>query len=289
MHRRIRFAASFAPVQAIIPALAIALAATGGPAFADGPVPPGPDPIASTNLSWDHCAGDGRISDRTFACDTNTGEDVIVVSMVLQDSTLTGIAAIGVMVDFTPVSTSLPQWWMTFTGQCRSNQLSVQTQDLVVGFPPTSCLPWYSPYEVLGVSQQTYDAPDRLHWEALAALPSPQSVTLLAGQEYNLCRIRLRHSKTVGVGACVGCTVPTCIGVSRFKLQRPTPQESYYFAGTGLNSVTWQGGYVASYPTTSGRPCSHPSLCPYTNQLQCTTAPVPTRGQTWGVIKALYR
>lgn len=114
----------------------------------------------------------------------------------------------------------------------------------------------------------------------------PGTITLLAGQEYGLCQLRVGHDKAVGVGSCEGCNVPTCIAVSRFSLKYRGARAPEYFDATGLNSVTWQGGYVASYDPESG-PCPDPSLCP--NRLQCTLPPVPARGRTWGTIKSMYR
>lgn len=244
----------------------------------------------STRLNWDHCAGDGRIVDRTFACNINSGSETIVLSMVLHDSTRTGVAAWQAKLDFTPTSQTVPPWWGFAQGMCRPGAFQTQADWSGIVLPPTACLPWYGSNPAFGAQQLNYGASDRFHVVIGAGLMDPaiMSATLLAGQEYDLCRIRITHAKSVGTGACEGCTVPACIGVSQLELQyaaRPTD----YFAGSGANSVTWQGGYVAGYPTQPGAPCSHPSLCPYANQLQCTTPPVPARGLTWGVIKALYR
>jgi hypothetical protein len=264
-------------------AVALLLACSTGAARAQANPP-------STNLSWDHCAADGRIADRTFTCDTNTGSETIVLSMVLHDSTRTGVVAWQAMLDVTPVTQAVPAWWGLGQGMCRSSAYQFLADWSGVALPPTTCWPWYGSNLASGVVQFTFDATDRFHVGIAAGLydPATTSSTLLDGQEYALCRIRITHAKSVGTGACEGCTVPACIGVSQLELQyfgRPTD----YFAGAGANSVTWQGGYVASYPTHSGAPCSHPSLCPYANQLQCTTPPVPAHGRTWGVIKALYR
>ena len=262
----------------LLPLLVIACVA--GPAIAQD---------ISTNLSWDHCVGDGRIADRTFACNTNSGEDVLVLSFVLHDSTRTGFAALGVKVDFTPVAASVPSWWRLLSGQCRANAVSMSFDWSDPTLPPSSCLPWHGPAAQLSVLQYKYGPADRFYADAGAAVPAGQEQVLLVGQEYLIARIKIRRSKTVGTGACEGCGVPVCIGFSQLLLQYPGNHPYDYVAGAGLNTVTWQGGYVASYPTTSGRPCSHPSLCPYVNRLECTLPPVPARGQTWGVIKTLYR
>jgi hypothetical protein len=262
-------------------AAALLITCSAGPALAQQ---------VSTNLSWDHCAGDGRIADRTFACDVNTGSETIVLSMVPNDSTRTGVVAWQARIDVTPVAQAVPSWWGLSQAMCRPSGYQFQADWSGLPLPPTACLPWYGSNPPFGTLQFTYGAGDRFHLEIGAGLsdPATTSATLLAGREYDLCRIRITHAKSTGTGACEGCDVPACIGVSQLDLLfsgRPTE----YFAGSGSNSVTWQGGYVAGYPTQSGAPCSHPSLCPYTNQLQCTTAPVPARGRTWGVIKALYR
>lgn len=240
-------------------------------------------PAVSTNLSWDRCAGDGRIVDRSFACDTNTGEDVFFGSAVALDGverdSLVGFTA---YVDVTPTTSILPNWWTMRSGECRPNAL---LHDWSGPWGASQCLPWFGEGTPLSVSG-ILSFYDRIVLQVAWALPAGQSATLAAGQEYSLFRVRLSHAKSTGTGACAGCTVPTCIGFGRLNLDYVLPKPREAIAGAGLNWLTWQGAYVADYPTRIWPP---PHQNDHVNVLSCTVAPVPAQGRTWGLIKTMYR
>lgn len=244
-----------------------------------------PHPI-STNLSWDHCAGDGYIGDRAFDCSVNTGTEVFFVSIVLHDKTRHGVRAISAILDFTPTSASTPDWWQVGFGMCRQNGLAA-TAEIVE--ESASCLPWYweavpSPSTLF---QTYYPEPGRLFARVAAVLTGAElpTATLLVDQEYVVFKFRLSHAKTTGAGSCSGCAVPACIGLSGLNLEYGFSVPDDQFAATGLNTLTWQSAYVAAYPT---RPGSTSNL-EHTNRLDCTLSPVPTHGRTWGMIKSMYR
>lgn len=242
---------------------------------------------ATINLSWDQCAGDGRVDDRTFSCDTNTGTETLVFSIVLNDSSRTGVNGWEAWLDVTPVSSMVPPWWSLATGGCRPSALSLQSDWSGLGLPPSTCLPWYGGEPALAVLAVEPDTPDRFHVRMAGAVAS--AVSLAAGQEYAIARIRISHAKTTGTGACPGCQWPACLGISRLNLVYADPHRPRdYFAGSVANAVTWQDGFVAAYYTSPGVPCSEPSLCPYQNQLTCSYPPVPARPTTWGTIKSMY-
>ena len=110
-------------------------------------------------LSWDHCAAEGYVGDRSFACNTNTGEDVLVASAVLGDEVPhTTIAAFEAFIDIRPTSQILPMWWQVLPGQCRPNALGLQAAGLIAS---PLCTPWYladgaNTQEPLTVSQHEY-------------------------------------------------------------------------------------------------------------------------------------
>lgn len=248
-----------------------------------------PQPRVLTNLSWDHCAGDGYVGDRTFACDNNTGVENLFGSIVLNDSARAGILGIEAYLDITLTSTETPDWWKVSAGQCRAFGFTGTGEILEES---ASCLPWYWEAVPLPIAAFAPHYPEAGQiYVASFVVTGPYSTdggataTLLAGQEYTVFKLRLSHAKTVGTGACSGCTVPACIGWSWMRLTRPSLSESEEFAGTGLNTVTWQGGYVADYPSDPSGPWSSN----YRNRLECTLAPVPAQGRTWGLIKTFYR
>jgi hypothetical protein len=82
----------------------------------------------------------------------------------------------------------------------------------------------------------------------------------------------INHAKTVGTGACAGCTVPMCIVFGSDRITTPVAANNVLLTG-GANGpssffATWQG------PTGPA-----PFGCPY---------PVPTLRSSWGAVKALY-
>ena len=67
------------------------------------------------NLSWDDCGLSGS-QIKTFACNTNTGEDVLVASF----RPPSGVSQfLGLSADLRIASTQLPAWWRHGPGQCR--------------------------------------------------------------------------------------------------------------------------------------------------------------------------
>jgi len=240
-------------------------------------------PNVSMNLSWDRCAGDGRIVDRTFACDTNTGQDEFVGSVVFLDGVeRDSLVDIVAFVDVTPAAPILPNWWSTYSNGCRLNALVPDWSGLSGA---SQCMPWFGDGTPLGVAG-ILSYYDRIVLQLVWALPSGQFASLAPGQEYSLFRIRLTHAKSTGTGACAGCTVPACIGFGRLNLDYVLPKPQEAIAGTGLNTLTWQGGYVAEYPTQIWPP---PHQNNHYNVLSCTLAPVTVQGRTWGLIKTMYR
>src|SRR5262249_28127238 len=90
------------------------------------------------SLRWDNCFDDGGAANKTFACDTNSGNERLVFSFVLA-SPLTNILAVESFVEILASSASLPTWWQLLnSGSCRSVSL------LPGDAPPTAvqCSDW---------------------------------------------------------------------------------------------------------------------------------------------------
>jgi len=261
--------------------LALAAGLSVGPASAQQAV--------TLKLSWDHCSADGQVSDRSFACNTNAGDESIYASMVIVDGyDRPGVVSFSAFMDLRFTSGSLPPWWQTLTGQCRANAISVSFGPFIDG---GSCAPWYAgsgPNDPIGVFQLQpgSQGPASVRVQLGAGLPAPYEATLHAGQELLLFRVIVRHSKSVGAGACTGCTVPTCIGFGQLGIQHSSPPDEKYL-GTPASAVTWQGAYVTGYaPVADYYDYAYHS---YVGNLSCSTGPVPAQGRTWGLIKTFYR
>lgn len=80
--------------------VAALLLALSGPAMA-GLSPPG------VNIRWDSCYGDGGIQNKVFACNTNLGNDRLVLSFEL-DTPVAGVIGNEIVVDIASASASLP-------------------------------------------------------------------------------------------------------------------------------------------------------------------------------------
>lgn len=244
----------------------------------------------SLKLSWDHCAADGPVGDRSFACDANSGSESLYGSMVINDGVdRLQVSSFTAYVDLRFTSSSLPPWWQTLLGQCRTNGLGVNYGPFPEG---GTCAPWFALSDVhsfIGTFQfhPESQGPASMRLDLGVALPIEyHNVTLHAGQELMLFQILLSHAKSTGAGACAGCTVPTCIGFGQLSIQHAVPAEEKYL-GTPASAATWQGAYVSGYAPVSDY--YDGVFHPYVGNLSCSTGPVPAQARTWGMIKTLYR
>jgi hypothetical protein len=272
MNRRI--AAAFALAAALLPVVAGAQT-----------------PAAALRLSWDHCAGDGLVADRSFACDTNSGTDRLVTSVVVNDGERTGVMGLKARIDIRTTAQFLPPWWQVQSGQPRAGQIGFRTGDLAVG---VSCPPWYesagagNPLPVFSISQGN-ESPNSMQLMLEAVLPSGDGATWSAGQEFALFEIVILHAKSTGSGSAAGCAVPTCIGFGYLGVLHVGQQlVTEEYLGTAASAVTWQGAYVAGYSPYFEYVFGG-NYYLYRGNLACTTGPVPAQNRTWGVIKTLYR
>lgn len=272
------------PVARAAAVAALAVACLAHTAFAQAPA-------ATLKLSWDHCAGDGAVADRSFACDTNTGGEVLYASLVITDGVeRAGISGFSAIVDITSTATLLPLWWHARAGDCRAQAIGANFGPYPAG---ETCEPWYANTGIeapLGVYslQPGFGGPDKLNITMAAAVPAGSEATLPAGRELLLFKVTISHAKSTGTGACAGCLVPTCLGFGDLRLQHApstTPDEE--FLGGPGSAVTWQGAYVAGYAPVPGHR-EGLGWVPYYGYLSCTTGPVPAQNRTWGTIKTLY-
>ena len=230
------------------------LAATGTAASAFG-----------LNLRWTACAGDGGEQNRAFACDTNSGSNVLAASFVLPFD-LAQVNGNELVVDIATSSSVLPAWWQfRQIGTCRQAELTIAAHngagcpDVFLGKGSSMNIAAY---------QFPIQSANRARLLCVNAVPEFDVVHLLGLQEYAIARWTITNAGTVGAGSCAGCTVPACILFASANITmignanntKLTTEES-----PGSSFVTWQGG---------GENCP---------------AVVPARKSTWGAVKSLYR
>jgi hypothetical protein len=222
------------------------------------------------NLRWDHCFGDAGTANKSFACDTNSGSDALVCSFELAQEILqaTGNEAV---IELVATAPTLPAWWeFRNAGTCRQLSLTMNT---IPSPTAVSCSEWSGgqatalllPY-VIG-----FHGPGSARIGISSAVASEPFADLVPGSEYFVCNVVINHAKTVGTGACAGCTVPVCI-LFYDKITTQVPADGALLTGgehPDSEFVTWQG------PTGPA-----PFGCPY---------PLPTQRSTWGAVKSLYR
>lgn len=221
------------------------------------------------NLRWTNCLGDGGTFNRNFACNTNSGSNVLVGSFVLAQARaqITGVDAI---VDVATANASLPSWWALWNaGSCRQGAMTVNA---AIHLTAVNCVDWAQDQASIGVVTYTMG----LHGPASARIRivsgvAPANVQdLFASEEYFAFHVSLSNAKTVGTGACAGCTVPVCLRFASIKLASPLPANNDVTVsgatnGTDSHLVTWQNGSAVCLAAT------------------------PARTGTWGELKSLYR
>ena len=230
------------------------------------------------NLRWSQCFGDGGIQNRNFACNTNSGSEVLVCSFVLA-ADLAQASEVDTRIDIVTQGTTLPAWWeFKNPGTCRLAALAINTSP-----PPAAvnCTDWASGQAVALISSYNvginFIGPNSARILAVSVVSPDALQPLSAGTEYFSASLTISHIKTVGTGACDGCTVPACIVFSAVNVTVPPPGfgVTLFSATNGTDSyfATWQGGTVFH---TGGVD----KACPY---------PVATKRSTWGALRALYR
>ena len=229
------------------------------------PVPAGAAPVA--HLSWNDCGPAGIVT-RTFACNTNSGAEELVVSFVPPEGvvTFTGIDA---RIRIWPPTPPLPPWWAFAPGGCRSASLRVQP------FAP-SASPCPTPWTT---ELFTFVEFDPIAQEIRAA------VNLNHGQEHPLdpavtyygLRLTINHAKSTGSGACEGCSMPAGMYLARLWMFQGA-DATFEFPLPEVEYVNWQ---------CDGSPMlgSESQVVGWT----FTNCATPAQGRTWGQIKALFR
>ena len=231
------------------------------------------------NVRWNDCLGDGGVPDRVFACDRNSGTNLLDGSFVL-GADLAQVSGLEIVVDIATAGPVLPAWWQfKNAGTCR--QASLNMSPTANPFS-VACVDWTQGSAAGGTAAYTVGSfgPSTARIVAGFGLPTVLYADLVANQEYFAFNGRLDNAKTVGTGACDGCTTPACIVCTYVRVVTPPvagqPSRDVNLSGptnnTDSNFVTWQGGAGVSSSLGQG--------CP---------AATPTQLTTWSRVKTLYR
>jgi len=222
--------------------------------------------LSPVNLRWDACLGDGGVSNKSFACDTNIGFNTLVGSWVAPMD-LFDLVGNDIAVDFGAYMPVMPAWWeFKNAGACRQNSLSFSA---VIPLTAANCVDWASGQATALVTSYTLGPiPGIARLLATTTIP-PSLIEIFTGQEYFSFSIRINNLKTVGAGACGACDVPICIILKAIDLKRMPPAYEVPLRPANLADafVLWQ---------------------PAPGQTMCARS-VPVQNRTWGEVKSLYR
>jgi hypothetical protein len=219
------------------------------------------------SLRWTNCMADGGTRNAEFACDTNSGQQVLVTSFVLA-APLHQAGSAWAAIDVIAPGATLPAWWNLRGCRGGSEQMNPGAVSPVHCTDPwpSSCADPGGIYSVLPgfpTANRMRILMRRMHCDVFP--------TLAAGTEYLGPPLSLSHIATVGSPSCADCSASVCIvlswvqidyGVIALTLTDPA-------VSPHGNIVTWQGAGVAP-----GGSC---------------LATTPTRRTVWGAVKALYR
>lgn len=207
----------------------------------------------------------------TNACTTNTGTAFTLFgTCIVPPSGLPSFSGANAQLDVQTALATIPDWWRM--DACRSNAaLSLRADSTIAGAVCSHSL-WDGAATVIN-AWSTQLIPGRANRVQLilAAALLPDEVHNLIGDgttELAVFSLTMLNTKSVGTGACAGCTQGACIVLNKIRLVSDSyavPVLELTTPIPGRNYVTYNGGSPD---------------CP---------ASTPTRNSTWGAIKAIYR
>jgi hypothetical protein len=220
-----------------------------------------PASAGGLGLRWNACGGDGGVQNRSFACNTNTGTELLVASFVLT-SGIANVEAIESRIDLKFAVPPQPAWWDFKTLGCRATALSFR------GTPPVAatCADW-GESGAIGLVAPLPSMPSLQVQSYLPVAP----VDLVAGQEYFAFSLLVSHQKTVGATSCAGCSERGCLSLQYVEIEDSAGIVTTVGPSGSLSQdwlATWQA-------PIGGQPC------PFIG--------TPTRRSTWSTVKSLYR
>jgi hypothetical protein len=228
------------------------------------------------NLNWGpECASDGVVGYKTFACDTNDGSSVMVVSFAPSASHehLLGVdAVIDGQVFFDPV---ISDWWQfKNVGACRVAALSTNTTISANavncrdpwGGQASSAITYYGDPLWVGTPTPPVQG-HRARIKVSCSVPEGTASAVEAELEYFVFNVVVDHTRTVGAASCTGCLRPMCWMLNSIMVE--------YMDGGVLNqetAATPSVNFVITWQSSTDYACY-----------------VSTLNKTWGQIKSLYR
>jgi len=254
-------------------------------AFAPGRAGATPSPSAgNVAIRWNDCYGDGGASARNFACNTNSGVEVLVVS-AYPSVAMPQLNGVATYIEIVSLSPTVPSWWQFQT----SGSLGCHTPNALSesATPPASASSCFNPWNGSESGGASYSngvgGPNRGQLRTVHATAG--TVSALANTEIFACRILISHSKTVGTGSCGGCLEGACLGLHQVVMTQPLGagdlSMGWPIPGTTSDVVGWQADVIMPWSATQ-------TASAFWKNTTCQLATEAQR-PTWGAIKRMYR
>ena len=224
---------------------------------------------AGLNLYWNGCDVSAR-TNLSFACQDNSGTSTLVVSFDPPYG-ITKLVAATAIIDLMSASPARPPWWRLEPGGCREGAVSLSFAAPSLGYCET-----YWTAATGGISFLPSDDPRQLRMFVSWSIPEALAGPVQPGGEYYAFQLTIDHARTVGAGACAGCSSPVCLVVLQMTLHQAPGLGDYCITNPFTsNYVSWQGG-------AGSLACPAADGAGYPYSVSCTT---PALGHTWGRVK----
>jgi hypothetical protein len=232
---------------------------------------------AGINLGWNDCpSGGAYTSSRTFACNSNTGALNALIGSFVAPAGVVAMSANEVVMDVQTGGATLAPWWAMASGQCRAAASVAGNFDFTGG--PFTCVDYWQAGAIGSLAWSQLPPPsavNRCRIKGVFALPAGDArITSVAeGTEVYSYKCNINNAKSTGLGACAGCLDEACIVLNSIRINQPVSSggAAIFIPNPATSQhVIWQGWSTVD-----------------PNQ-QCPLV-TPTKKQTWGSIKALYR
>lgn len=226
------------------------------------------------NIAWNDCLGVGGTTNKAFACNTNAGSNVVVVSFD-PPATIPTVVGGSAVIDLQSASTPLPSWWQLAPGGCRDGALHLD----LVGSSQGCADPWQGAATGSVSYLPGFGGPSRARIRVSWGFPEALAVQVEPGNEYFAFKLILDRTNSVGLGSCSGCVDPVCLLLTSVWLYQPLGVgDTPICYPLNANFLSWQGGAI-------GAPGCPPAQDP--PQSDCLATPAVRR--SWGLVKSLYR
>jgi hypothetical protein len=229
------------------------------------------------NFSWGpECASDVLVTNKTFACNVNTGTNQMVASFKPSASHELFLALDAVIDGQASTGTVIPDWWQfKNAGACRILSMTVTAVgtgtavnciDAWSGASPT--IDYYGDPVWNGVVPVPVVAGKRARMKIGVSTTPLAASAVDAGSELYAFTVNINNKNTMGTLICAGCSVPMAWV---FNSIVPGYMDAGILSSEVISApilnrcITWQGAVSTECDAT------------------------PTQNKTWGQVKSLYR